>query len=231
MIINKLPEALIKAVVFDLDATLMDTEPNWYLADKKLLSEYNIDLTQDMKKKYIGKSIDDMLDDLILNYGLNEDKNVLFEKKNRYYLEIALQETNVFPQMKNVLEELNTKNIPKAVASGTAYDVIDKIFRKNGLNNEFKFYLSSEQFEKGKPAPDIYLKAAEMLEENPKEILVFEDSIHGVESAKAAGMYCVAIPYVEEIGTPGDEYNIADILFEEGMASFSWKELNSVLNL
>jgi HAD superfamily hydrolase (TIGR01509 family) len=224
MIVNNFPQEKMEAVVFDLDATLMDTEDNWYLADKKMMAEYGVDFTEKMKEQFIGVSIDDMLDDLMEQHQLNVDKSELYEKKNRYYLDIALDNTVMFPEIEKVFYQLVDKKIPLAIASGTALHVIEEMFQRMDLRKYFQFILSAEQVPNGKPAPDIYLEAAERLAVDPEKILVFEDSVHGVESAKKAGLFCVAIPFPAG-SVLKKNYFQADIIFEKGMEELNWNLL------
>lgn len=213
------PSNPIKAVVFDFDATLVDSEPNWFLADKKLFSEYGIDLSEQMKEEFIGKSLHHMVTTLCSRYRIDDDEETIRTKKNSYYLQIARGNTVIFPQMRPLLNELSKRGIPKSIASGTARTVIAQLLEDIDCRNDFLFFLGSEDVLHGKPAPDIYLLAAEKLSLHPSEILVFEDSPHGVSAAKEAGMFCVAIPYL--IKTPNDPvFEQADILFEDGMKSF-----------
>lgn len=227
MIVNKNPAEEIEAVVFDLDATLLDTEPNWFLADKRLFAEYGIDLTFDKKTEFIGKSLHHMVQTLCRRYNLQVDESRLAEKKNRYYLEIALGNTHMFDEIRPFFESLIRRNIPVAIASGTASSVIRELLTDLDILSHFRFYLGSEDVIKGKPSPEIYLLAAEKLSLPPGQIMVLEDSPHGILSAKEAGMYCIGIPYLFE-EKDRSAYMRADILFPGGMKQFDHKK---VLNL
>lgn len=231
MIINNRFSNKLEAVIFDLDATLLDTEPNWFKSDKRLLADYGIDLTPEMKQKYIGRSIDDMLDDLINVYEINESRDVLFKKKNDYYLEIAKKDTAMFPQMRSLVDELKKLNIPLGVASGTALNVIKEIFNSMNLMNDFVLVMSSGEVDKGKPHPDVYLEAADRLKIKPENIAVFEDSLHGVQSAKAAGMFCLAIPYFEGGNVILKDFEIADVVFDAGMDEVSFSQVFEILKI
>lgn len=206
----------IKAFVFDFDATLMDTEPNWYLAGKRLLADYGIDFTYEMKKKYIGRSFDYMVNDWINIYSLDVNGDELKARKVKYYLEIARGNTFMFPAMKSLFTKLKGLPLPRVIATGSTYTLVDEILGPMGLTQEFDFILGCDSVERGKPAPDIFLKAASMLELKPENILVFEDSAHGVEAAKAAGMMCVAIPYLIDREL-SEIFSRADLCIKKGM--------------
>ncbi|MBN1499064.1 MAG: HAD family phosphatase [Spirochaetes bacterium] len=214
----------ITAVIFDLDATLLDTEPNWYLADKKMLQEYGIDFTMEMKRKYIGQSIKDMIDDLKKTYDISASYDELYEKKNGYYLEIAKNNTMMFPEMKNVFNRLLDENLTFALASGTAKKVIEALFEDMEIKKFFKVLVSSEEVNAGKPDPAVFLETASRINTAPENILVFEDSHHGVEAAIRAGMSVVAVPYL--ITRPLNAwFHKADLLFENGMTSLNWEDI------
>jgi HAD superfamily hydrolase (TIGR01509 family) len=215
----------IKAVIFDLDATLFDTEPNWFLADRKMLREYGIDFTIEMKQKYIGQSIKDMIDDLKKNYDINATYDELYFKKNSYYLEISRNNTEMFPEMEIVFNRLLQKNLIFAIASGTAKNVIISMFENLEIKKYFKTFVSSEEVKTGKPDPAVFTETASRINVNPENILVFEDSYHGVEAALRAGMKVAAIPYIPKLPL-NDWYFKADILFENGMADLKWEVID-----
>ncbi|MGF7086880.1 beta-phosphoglucomutase family hydrolase [Kroppenstedtia sanguinis] len=211
----------IQAVIFDLDGTLIDSEPNYFVAEKKLLEEYGIhDFNLEMKKKYIGRSSRTMLEDFIEAYQIRDSVEVLLNKKNRYYIEIAEQQTTVYPEMKRFLQYLRKEDYPVALASGSSPEILDSILSVTGLQDSFDVVLSSETLQRGKPHPDVFLEAAKQLGIPPEHCLVIEDSQYGVEAAKRAFMYCIAIPYL--IDSPlSDHFTMADLLFREGMESFT----------
>jgi HAD superfamily hydrolase (TIGR01509 family) len=206
----------IKAVVFDFDATLMDTEDYWYLADNRLLADYGINFTRKMKQKYIGKSLDDMVDDLFKIYNLKISKDEIKDKKNKYFLEASYGKVKMFPQMEKLYNKLKSLNIPMAIATGTEYDVVIKTLSYNNILNDFQFIVTAAEVKKGKPFPDIFLETSKRLKIKPENILVFEDSPYGVESALKSGAMCIAIPYL--LNNKLDEvFYKADILVEKGM--------------
>ncbi len=224
MIIQNTSTIEHSAVVFDFDATLVDSEPNWFRADRLLFSEYGIDLTEKMKREFIGKSLHHMVETLSSRYTIAESEEIIRDKKNRYYLDIALGNTKIFPQMKPLLSALSRNNIPYAIASGTARTVLEALLHDLNLYNDFVFFLGSEDASKGKPSPEIFLQAAKRFALEPERILVFEDSPHGVIAAKEAGMSCVAIPYLEEtVNDPA--FRRADLFFPDGMKSFDYTKV------
>jgi len=211
----------VKAIIFDLDGTLVDSEPNYYEADRKVLAQYGItgfDLA--MKSKYIGIGAKEMMEDIKVRYKLQETVENLVSQKNKYYLEIARKNTPVFPEMRKLLGLLEECQYPLALASGSSPEVIDVILNGTNLKQYFETVLSAEEVKNGKPAPDIFLEAARRIDVSPAECVVVEDSRYGIMAAKAAGMYCIAIPGLPEAPL-AEEYMTADLLFRKGISEFS----------
>lgn len=218
----------ISAVLFDLDGTLIDSEPNYYLADRILLERYGIPFTPEDKKRYIGGSNIDMMTDLKRRFSLPESAEELVSIKNGIYLEIAEHNTSMYPEMKLFLDDVRTLRIPTAVASGSSPLIISRLLSSLGIEGSFNTAVSAEDVARGKPAPDIFLEAARRLGIPPCECLVMEDSQYGVESAHSAGMSCAAIPYLTEKPLPA-VFSLADVLFEEGMSGFSAAQMTAWL--
>ena len=220
----------IKAVIFDLDGTLIDSEPNYYEADKKVLAEYGIlNFNQEIKKQYVGIGTKDMMQDIREKYGIADTAEVLSKKKNEYYLQIARTNTIVFPEMKKFLEILKNNRYPLAIASGSSPEIIDAILSVTNLNKFFDIRISAEMVENGKPSPDLFIEAARQIGILPENCLVVEDSQYGVEAAKKAAMYCVAIPYLIEEILP-DSFMMAELLIKNGICDFSAQKTFKWLN-
>ena len=209
----------VKAVIFDLDGTLVDSEPNYSEADNKTLAEYGIVLSAEMKKKYVGIGTKEMMEDIKKMYDINETIENLVSKNNKNYLEIAKENTPVFPEMHKFLQFLKSNNYPLALASGSSPEIIEIVLSITKLKEYFDVVLSAEQVEKGKPAPDVFLEAAKQLGVPFENCLVIEDSKPGVEAAKSASMYCIALPYMMK-ESPTDSFIMADLLFKNGICEF-----------
>lgn len=210
----------VKAVIFDLDGTVVDSEPNYSEADDKTLADYGIvKLSAEMKRKYVGIGTVEMMEDIKKMYDINETIENLVSKKNKYYLEIAKENTPVFPEMYKFLQFLKSNNYPLALASGSSPEIIEAVLSITKLKEYFDVILSAEQVEKGKPAPDVFLEAAKQLGVPFENCLVIEDSKPGVEAAKNASMYCIALPYMMKESL-NDSFIMADLLFKNGISEF-----------
>ena len=117
----------------------------------------------------------------------------MLTKKDALYLELARKNTPVFPVMRVLLERLQALDITMAVASCTSQAVLDELIEQIGLRSYFDLILSAEKVKNSKPAPDVFLKAAEMLGKLPENCLVIEDSISGAQAGVNAGMKTVVL--------------------------------------
>lgn len=209
----------VRAVLFDLDGTLIDSEPNNYLADRQLLARYGVDFADAEKRRYVGSSNLVMMQDLVQRFGLRVSPDTLVTEKNALYLEIAEHATRAYPQMVAFLDRVQAAGLPVAVASGSSPGVIRRLLAVVGLADRFPHWVSAEEVAEGKPAPDVFLEAARRLGVAPAECVVVEDSAPGVEAANRAGMRCIAVPYLVE--TPlAPVFARADLLVPAGMTGF-----------
>jgi HAD superfamily hydrolase (TIGR01509 family) len=220
----------VRAVIFDLDGVLVDSEPSHLEADRRLLARYGVDFTEEMKRPYIGRSTSDVMTDLVARFGIPEPAHELVARGDAFYLEIVRGSVRVFAPSRSLLGLLHGAGYRLALASGSTPEVIAAVLESAGLRELFDVAISADSVARGKPAPDLFLTAAAELGVAPGACVVIEDSSHGVLAAVAAGMRCIAVPSVP-VGpgsAPDPAYSQADILFEggaEGMsaaAAFEW---------
>ena len=208
------------AVIFDLDGTLVDSEPLYLEADQKIFRPLGIIVEAEYKKPYTGLSSHCFLADIKKQYDLSISVEELLTRKNAAYMELAQERTHVFPEMRTFVRLLKEHGYPLAVASGSSKEVIDAVLEAADLLTYFDVTLSSSQVKKGKPAPDVFLEAARLLNTPPQACLVMEDSRYGVEAAKNAQMSCIAIPPAEAAPL-ADCFYEAELLFAKGMDEFT----------
>ena len=210
----------IEAVIFDLDGTLIDSEKNYYTADRQFLKTFGIDFTPEMQKNVSGMGNKEFVRQLKRDYGIPGDEEDILRRKNESYMEFARKNTEVFPEMKRYLDKLKAAGYKLAVASGSSPDIITELLETTGLAPNFHIVLSAEAagIAKGKPAPDVFLATAKLLGVQPHHCAVVEDSKYGVEAAKRAFMKCIAVPYITS--PLADAFLMADLLFPKGMTEF-----------
>ncbi|QQM45325.1 HAD family hydrolase [Streptomyces liliifuscus] len=185
------------SVIFDLDGTLVDSEPNYYEAGRQTLAGQGItDFTWADHERYVGISTQETIALWKERYGLDAPLDVLLADKNRRYLELARASTRVYPEMRKFVELLAGEGVPMAVASGSSREAIEAILAGTGLSAYLRTVVSAEEVASGKPAPDVFLEAARRLGVVPGDCVVLEDAAPGAAAAHAAGMRCIAVPYV-----------------------------------
>lgn len=209
------------AVLFDLDGTLVDSEPNYYEAGRRLLAEYGVaDFGWERHTDFIGIGTRETLTELRAEYRITAPVDELLTGKNRHYLELARTSTAVFPQMGAFVELLHARGVPMAVASGSSPAMIAAVLEGTGLDRFFPTVVSAEEVPLGKPAPDVFLEAARRLGAAPGDCVVLEDAPPGAAAARAAGMRCIAVPYVA--ATADDPaFAAVDLLYPGGQEDFS----------
>ncbi|MFE0807422.1 HAD family hydrolase [Streptomyces sp. NPDC058794] len=209
------------SVVFDLDGTLVDSEPNYYEAGRRTLAEYGVaGFTWADHEEYVGISTQETVADWKRRYGLRAPVEELLAVKNRHYLELARTSARAYPEMRKFVELLAGEGVPLAVASGSSPEAIEAILFRTGLDAQLRTVVSADEVARGKPAPDVFLEAARRLGADPADCVVLEDAAPGAAAAHAAGMRCIAIPYVAA-QADAPEFATAGLLVRGGQSEFS----------
>ncbi|MEU1691287.1 HAD family hydrolase [Streptomyces hirsutus] len=209
------------SVVFDLDGTLVDSEPNYYEAGRLTLAEHGVpDFSWTEHERYVGISTRETITDWRERYGLRASVEDLLEVKNGHYLRLARASTQVYPEMRRFVELLAAEGVPMAVASGSSPEAIEAILAGTRLDVHLRTVVSAEEVPRGKPAPDVFLEAARRLGTDPADCVVLEDAVPGVAAAHAAGMRCIAIPYVAA-QADAPEFATAALLLRGGQREFT----------
>ncbi len=206
---------MLKAVLFDMDGVLVDSEPVHFAANSKMMQEtFGIELIYDDYRKFIGSTIEKIWKFYREKYNLLDyDWSELMEKAESVLY--AMVEKNGYPEIegtKNIIKELKNKGYQLAVASSSPMAKILRNLETLGITQYFDVMVSGMEVENPKPAPDIFLKAAESLGVEPDECIVIEDSRNGVLAAKAAGM--AALGFVNP-NSGNQDLSDADYLFED----------------
>ncbi|MEU0199466.1 MULTISPECIES: HAD family phosphatase [unclassified Streptomyces] len=209
------------SVIFDLDGTLVDSEPNYYEAGRQTLAEHGVpDFSWADHERYVGISTQETVADWKERYGLRASVEELFSDKNRRYLELARTATRAYPEMRAFVELLAAEDVPMAVASGSSPEAIEAVLSGTGLAALLPTVVSADEVAHGKPAPDVFLEAARRLGSAPADCVVLEDAAPGAAAAHAAGMRCIAIPYVPA-QADAPEFATAGLLLRGGQEEFT----------
>lgn len=198
----------IKAVLFDMDGLMIDSEPLHYQAFNTVLKKYGKYLTEEEnKERYIGLSDEDQSQDIISRFNLAISTEELILRKQKTFIEILKNQIISQPGLIELLKKLDQKAYKTAIASSSPKEVIEAVIEGLSISDFIDDYVSAEEVENGKPAPDVYLLTAKKLGVNPSECLVLEDAPRGVQAGKSAGMTVFAIPSQY---TKGGDFSLAD---------------------
>ncbi|WP_250293774.1 HAD family hydrolase [Streptomyces atroolivaceus] len=217
----KTPRPPAPSVLFDLDGTLIDSEPNYYEAGRRLLARYGVrDFSWENHTRFIGIGTRETLTVLREEYGIEAPVDELLAGKNALYLELAGASTTAFPEMRILVERLHGDGVPMAVASGSSRAAIAATLSVTGLDAYLPVYVSAEEVARGKPEPDVFLEAARRLGVAADSCVVLEDAVPGLRAAHAAGMRCVAVP-LPDASADKAAFGKAELLFPGGQEEFT----------
>lgn len=184
---------MIKAFIFDMDGTLADTEPLHYRAWRQTLLNNGADeFSFEKFITYVGTSNETVAGEHIKSTGIDKSVEEIVREKQALYMEM-IPEVQLFSGVRQVLERYAGR-MTMAVASSSHQLELSEILRVNDIHNYFSSVIGGDMVSRRKPDPEIYLKTQETLGVPAGSCLAFEDSTHGVNAAKNARMYSIAIP-------------------------------------
>ena len=215
-----------KAVIFDMDGVLIDSQPLHYEVDMGVLKSCGYPATLDDVQHYTGKSNPDRWPEyratLNLSPSVDELIRIQEDLMRKIFLQDGLMPIDGVPEL---LQHLKANQIPCAVASSTAHELVCLVLKHIGIFDYFDAIVSGEDVAHGKPAPDVYLKAAEKIGISPEYCVAIEDSPAGMLSAKRANMTCVAF---KNPNTWGQEFSHADVVINHFDEFLKLPEVNNL---
>lgn len=185
---------MFKAIIFDMDGTLVDSEVVWDIAEKEMFADMGLVYNAEIREQVIGLRLDEFFERLIDIYSLdNSVEELQAELIKRMLIKIPeMVEPKSGAQA--IIEWAAQQGIPYCIASSSPMTIIEASVQAQGWSELIPHLYTADSVPKGKPAPDVYLYAAEQLGVNPEDCLALEDSPNGARSAVAAGMTCYVVP-------------------------------------
>jgi len=184
----------LRAVIFDLDGILADSEPWWNEIDAKLLSEYGVIYRGEYHREVLGVSYRLAVEFYKKAFGLSASIEELMRRRGEIATEFFANRVGLFPSTKRTLERLRDMKVRLAIATSSVSASARPFLDRHGLTPFFDGIVTGDEIERGKPDPDIYLRAAKKLGIRADACLVIEDALSGITAGKAAGMRVAAIP-------------------------------------
>ncbi|NIT04608.1 HAD-IA family hydrolase [Candidatus Saccharibacteria bacterium] len=181
---------IAKAVIFDLDGTLIDNERVYDRAFCAVLKKRRISCEDVVHIPGIG--VKENWQKMVKNLGMSEDPGDLARETQEFYLK-HLEEVKVRPGVREVMYYLRGRGVKRILATSNTADVASRVVETLGIGHHFDSKTFGDEVQRKKPAPDLFLKAVEKESLNPKQVIVVEDSASGIEAAREGGFVAIAL--------------------------------------
>ena len=216
----------MKAFIFDLDGVIVDTAKYHFKSWKIIAKKIGFKLSKTQNELLKGVSREESLNKVLNWGGISIDrleKNKYLEEKNELYKGFInnLNHMDILPGVNKLINFARNNNIP--IALGSASKNAHRILEKLGIKNKFKVIIDGNLTSKSKPHPEVFLRGAEILGINPKNIIVFEDSIAGIEAANKAKMISIAVCAKRKIKNATFNFNSLDDISLEFFEKLKFK--------
>jgi len=183
-----------KALIFDMDGLLVDSEPVWEEAETRIFLSHGITMERHVREQLVGLRNDEFIGRLREIYQVEVSAETLQREVISEMLGIIPRKVKSKPGALDILMYARENRIPIAIASSSPSSIIEAIVKSQGWTSVVPVRVSAETVPNGKPAPDVYLETARQLNVPPEKCLALEDSPNGARAAVAAGMTCYAVP-------------------------------------
>lgn len=189
-----LPEQPLKAVAFDLDGLMVNTEDVYIHVGTELCARRGKTFEDALRHQMMGQPATAALSVMIAWHSFTDTLEELAIESDVVFWEQVEGRLQLMPGLMELLSAIDDAGIPKGIATSGARDYADQILTRVGLRERFESVITADDISRGKPAPEIYLLAARRFGIEPSEMLVLEDSQNGCRAGVAAGAYTVAVP-------------------------------------
>jgi pseudouridine 5'-phosphatase len=191
MIVNS---KTLRAVVFDLDGLIVNSEDLYELAGETVLRRRGKTYDAALREQMMGRPLADSLRIMIDCHSLGDSVEDLVCECKEVLMAWMATSLAAMPGFYDLLDDLDAANVPVAVATSGVREYAHYVLGRLNVMDRFRFILTAEDIHRGKPDPDVYLLAAERLQLLPAQMLVLEDSANGCQAALVAGAFTVAVP-------------------------------------
>jgi len=214
---------MIKAVIFDMDGLMFDTESAYSVVQEKMFATRGKVFTNKIKMPLMGKRAHEVMEIIREALGTGEKTEDLLKEQDKELIKLYQTSVEKLRGLDELIAFLNEKKIRKCIGTSSRRFLVDILLEKHGLRDEFEFVVSGDQAKEGKPNPEIYNLCVSRLGVSSAECLVLEDSLNGIKAGRAAGCFTCAIP--SEF-TKGEDFSGADIVCDS-LADLKIKEFIS----
>jgi HAD superfamily hydrolase (TIGR01509 family) len=183
------------AVVFDMDGTMFDSEILYYRSGVEMFRRRGLEYTQELALKIMGVPGREAMRLVKEDHQFPESPDELYNESQSILREMMVEELRLMPGLLELIDLLEAQGATIGVATSTERDLTEEMLTQFDLRRRFAFVLTRNDVQRGKPDPEIFLRACQAAGRKPQEVLVLEDSYNGTLAAKGAGCVCVAIPH------------------------------------
>ncbi|MDH6250638.1 beta-phosphoglucomutase [Chryseobacterium sp. H1D6B] len=200
----------LKAVLFDMDGVIVDTEPLHRKAYFKTFSELGISVSEDLYTSFTGASTKRVCETLIKEFNLNQTYEDIARIKRAHFKDYFYndEEFDLIPGVKELIQHYYENGMTLILASSATMTTINMVFEKFDLEKYFSGKISGADLKESKPHPEVFLVAAEMAAERVENSMVIEDSTNGILAAHRANIFCAAY---RSPHSKNQDYTLADI--------------------
>lgn len=213
---------MLQALLFDCDGIIADSEAHWNEIDREHLAAFGVaDYGGHLKEHVIGTGFAHAIGFYREHFGLSAPLDEMIAHRTDVAARFYAEHIPIYSGTRETLEACRALDVKMAVATSSVGRLIRPFLQRHGIEKYFDFVVTGEQVENGKPHPDIYLKAAAGVQTDPKNCLVIEDALAGLEAGRAAGARTVALPDARWL----------DVAQFEGKSDFAIEELSELVPL
>ena len=205
---------MLKAVLFDMDGVIVDTEPLHHKAYQMMFKEVGVKVSDSMYRGFTGQSTRGICEFLCKHFKLDKKPIVLERCKRSHFTKLFFEDPDLhlLEGVENLIKNYHANGLSLVVASSASMFTINNVMKRFQLDRYFKDKISGADLKASKPHPEIFIEAAKAAGASPSECFVIEDSTNGIIAAKEANIFCVA--YKSEHSKDQD-YSRADLLISD----------------
>lgn len=219
---------MLKAVIFDMDGVIIDSEPLHHQAYYKMFKDVNIDVSHALYESLTGKSTLNVCKQICDIFKLKQKPETLVAIKRKHY-EYIFENDKTFNLIDGVLElikDYHSNGLTLILASSASMPSINRIFNRFNLNPYFKAKLSGADLKASKPHPEIFINAAKASGFKTHECIVIEDSTNGIKAANSANIFCVGF---DSVHSKNQDYTTANKVITNFKA-IAFNNISHILN-
>lgn len=219
---------MLKAVIFDMDGVIIDSEPLHNKAYNNMFTQIGIRVSNELYESFTGQSTINICKRLCSHFNLDYTPESLVAIKRKYYKEFfeSNSSLSLIDGALNLIKDYHHNGLKLVLASSAAMTSINQIFDRFDLHQYFSAKFSGGDLKQSKPHPEIFLKAIQSTGFSNKECIVIEDSTNGIKAAKAAHVFCIGY---DSFHSKNQNYSNADMVITD-FNDIAFKKIHHILN-